>query len=257
MGRIEQDRRLAQIVVTMKDEVGATASVNALTASLNVDIRQSETYSLPDGHSAIYNAFVVFNDKGVSLEQLVKLLEVSHFVLQVQAFEGRDGAIFDEISFPVNWQGRRVVILSQQATTRMFDAIRSVLGSGGDVLLYQQGSIYGKDLAEFFVNSLGRDFLQHNYDYGLHLLAATGWGIPELNGSQEVFPTITVRLSSCFECEGVASEREICSFMRGFLTGAFGTIAGQVVRCEETSCIAKGDSHCKFELHSGRSTPTW
>jgi predicted hydrocarbon binding protein len=256
VGRIEQGKRLAQIVVTMKDEVGATASVNALTAGLNVDIHQSETYSLPEGHVAIYNAFVVFNDMKISLNRLAKTLEDSPFVLKVQAYEGGDGVVFDEISFPVNWQGRRVVILSQQATARMFDAIRSILGSGGDVLLYQQGSSYGKDLAEFFITRLGRDYLQRNYDYGMHLLAATGWGIPEWDASEGGFPNIMVKLSSCFECEGVTSQREVCSFMRGFLTGVFGTIAGQTVHCEESKCIAKGDPNCEFELHSGHNTLT-
>jgi predicted hydrocarbon binding protein len=256
VGRIESGKRLAQIVVTMKDEIGAVASVNALTASLRVDIRQSASYSLPDGSSAIYNAFVVINDTKVTLDLLVKRLEESPFVLEVQAFEGRDGVIVDGISFPINWQGRRVVILSQPATTRMFDTIRSVLGSGGEVVLYQQGSYYGKELAKFFMDRLGEDYMRKNYDYGLGLLAATGWGIPEWDVSKKDFPNMRVKLSSCFECEGVSSRRELCSFMRGFLSGVFGTIAGHLVHCEESRCKAKGDPFCEFELHSGRSTLT-
>ena len=64
VGRIEAGKRLVQLLVTMKDEVGAVASVNALISSLNVDIRQSTSYSLAQESLAIYNTFVVFNDPG-------------------------------------------------------------------------------------------------------------------------------------------------------------------------------------------------
>ena len=256
VGRIEAGRRLAHIVVTLKDEVGAVASVDALAASMDVDIRQSSSYTLADDSRAIYSAFVALNDPRVSLDQLCRRLESSPFVVGVQALEGRDGVIVDEISFPVNWQGRRIVILNQSATTRMFETMRSVLGSGGDVILYQQGSCYGRELAEFFVNRLGRDYLKRNFDYGLGVLSATGWGIPELSGSKVEFPNMKFSLTSCLECDGVGSKQPVCSFMRGFLSGIFGTIAEHTVHCEELRCVAKGDPCCEFELRTGRSVLT-
>lgn len=254
VGRIEAGKRLAQILVTMKDEVGAVASVNSLVASLKVDIRQSMSYSLAQDSLAIYNAFVVLNDPRVSLVQLVDRLKESAFVVRVEAREGRDGVILDGISFPVNWQGRRTIILSQTATARMFEAIRFTLGSGGDVVLYQQGSSYGKELAESFVNRLGGDYLKRNFDYTLALLSATGWGVPELVGSKDSFPNITITLESCLECDGVRAPRPACSFVRGFLAGVSSAIVGHTVHCEELSCIGMGGRHCEFELRSGRSS---
>ena len=253
VGRIEAGKRLAQVIVTVKDEVGAVANVNALIASLGVDIRQSMSYSLPDESLAIYNTFVVFNDPKVSLVQLVERLEESAFVTSVHAQEGRDGVIVDENSFPVSWQGRRTIILSQTAAARMFEAIRFTLGSGGDVVLYQQGSSYGKELAESFVARLGRDYLKRNFDYSLGLLSATGWGIPEIVGSKDTFPDITVTVRSCLECDGVAKERPTCSFMRGFLAGVSRAIVGHTVHCEETRYVARRDPFCMFELRSGKS----
>jgi len=254
VGRVESGKRLAQVLVTMKDEVGAVASVNALIASLSVDIRQSMSYSLTEDSLAIYNSFVVFNDPKVSMVQLVERLKESVFVVRVEALEGREGVIVDGISFPVNWQGRRTIILSQPATTRMFDAIRFNLGSGGHVVLYQQGSSYGKELAESFVNRLGAEYLKRNFDYTLGILSATGWGIPELIGGREAFPNITIALKSCLECDGVRASQPACSFMRGFLAGVSSAVAGHTVHCEETRCIAKGSTHCEFELRSGRSS---
>jgi predicted hydrocarbon binding protein len=253
VGRVERGERLAQIVVKMKDVVGAVASVSALIASLKVDIRQSLSYSLKMDSTAIYNAFVVLNDPEVTLEQLVERINQSPFVLEAHAFEGLDGTVVDTISFPVNWQGRRVVILSQPAAARMFDGIRSVLGTGGYVVLYELGIDYGKELAGYFMDKLGRDYLLGNYNYWLNVLAATGWGVPDIKGSKDDFPNLTIGLSSCLECDGRSSREAVCSFMRGFLSGVFGGIAGHVVHCEESLCQAKGDSHCEFQLRSGKS----
>ena len=253
VGRVEVGERLAQIVVKMKDVTGAVASVSALVASLKVDIRQSLTYSLKRDSNAIYNAFVVLNDPEVSLEQLAERISRSAFVLEAHAFEGPDGVVVDTISFPVNWQGRRVVILAQSAVARMLDGIRTVLGTGGYVVLYELGVDYGKELAGYFIDKLGREYLLGNYNYWLNVLAATGWGIPDLKGSKDDFPNLTVSLSSCLECDGRSSREAVCSFMRGFLSGVFGEIAGHVVHCEESLCQAKGDSHCEFQLRSGKS----
>ena len=253
VGRVERGERLAQIVVKMKDVVGAVASVSAFIASLKVDIRQSLTYSLKRDSGAIYNAFVVLNDPEVTLEQLVERINQSPFVLEAHAFEGLDGTVVDTISFPVNWQERRVVILAQPAVARMLDGIRSVLGTGGYVVLYGLGIDYGKELAGYFMDKLGRDYLLGNYGYWLNVLAATGWGIPDIKGPKDDFPNLTIGLSSCLECDGRSSREAVCSFMRGFLSGVFGEIAGHVVHCEESLCQAKGDSHCEFQLRSGKS----
>ena len=253
VGRVERGERLAQIVVKMKDVVGAVASVSALIASLKVDIRQSLSHSLKRDSTVIYNAFVVLNDPEVTLEQLVERINQSPFVLEAHAFEGLDGTVVDTISFPVNWQGRRVVILAQPAAARMFDGIRSVLGTGGYVVLYELGIDYGKELAGYFMDKLGRDYLLGNYNYWLNVLAATGWGVPDIKGSKDDFPNLTIGLSSCLECDGRSSREAVCSFMRGFLSGVFGGISGHVVHCEESLCQAKGDSRCEFQLRSGKS----
>jgi predicted hydrocarbon binding protein len=253
IGHVEPGARLAQVVVKMTDTVGAVASVNALLASLKVDVRQSMAHSLPREGNAIYNAFVVLTDEKVSLEQVIEKLKLSPFVITVQAFEGREGAIVDTLSFPVGWQGRRVVILAQYAMARMLDGIRGLLGTGGHVVLYELGTDYGRELANYFANRLGREYLLHNYPYWLDVLSATGWGVPELKEPEGDFPNATIRLSSCIECEGRSSREAVCSFVRGFLAGIYSELAGYTVHCEETKCAARGEGHCEFQLRSGRS----
>lgn len=116
------------------------------------------------------------------------------------------------------------------------------------MVLFNLGTDYGKDLAEYFMSAFGKIFLLRNYDYGLGILAATGWGIPELVEQRGDFARMTIRISSCFECDGRKSEKGVCSFMRGFLLGVFGTLAEGPLKCEEVQCTAKGDPYCQFEL---------
>ena len=247
-GFFEPKSRLAHMVVKMKDIVGAVASVNRIVAGLGIDIRQSMTYSVPEEGHAIYSAFLNFNDSKVTSAKLTESLRRSEFVLEARVIEGREGAIFDTVTFPTNWQGRRVVILAQHAMAKMFEHIHSMLGSGGAVLLYEQGMEYGRDLAQFFNDQLGKDYILRNYDYGLNLFAATGWGIAERREGEGDFPNATIRISHCFECEGRSSAEPACHFVRGFLTGIVGTLTEYGVRCKETSCGAKGDSYCAFEI---------
>src|SRR5574340_791718 len=150
VGRYEPDKRLAQVIIQTKDVVGAMAAVSTIMAGLKVDVRQSATHSLPNG-TAVINAFVILKDPSVSTSQLVHRLAQSPLVVNARAIEGRQGAVIDTVSFPVNWQGRRVVIMAQPAMARMFESVRRTFGSGGDVVLFQQGSDYGRDLAKFFI----------------------------------------------------------------------------------------------------------
>jgi predicted hydrocarbon binding protein len=245
VGYYEPDRQLAQVVVKMKDAVGAVASIARIMAGLKIDVRQSTACSLPN-HIATYNAFVELGSSSVSGEQLVRSLSKSTFVIDAKVIEGRHGAIIDTASFPVNWQGRRVVILAQPAIARMLEGVRHTFGSGGDVVLYQQGTDYGRDLAKFFLDMFGKEYLLKNYDYGLNILTSTGWGVPEL--MDDKFPGLTLRITSCFECAGVEGGRTLCSFTRGVLVGVFGSLAGSTVQCTETRCTGRGDPYCQFEL---------
>jgi predicted hydrocarbon binding protein len=252
VSHFEPGAKLAQLVVKLKDTAGAVASVNSLIATLNVDIRQSTSHSLPGETVAVYNAFLAFNDKKVSLEQLVERVRLSPFVLNVQALEGREGFIIDSIAFPVNGQGRRVVVFNQPTMARVFESLWSTYESGAHVILYKQGTEYGVDLARFLTKTLGENYVLRNYDYLLNLLYSGGWGIPELMGSSRDLNNLTIRISSCFECSGRRKhDRAVCSFTAGFLAGALETIAGHRMICEESRCAAVGGLFCEFFTHAG------
>jgi predicted hydrocarbon binding protein len=247
----EPGAKLVQLVVKLKDTVGAAASVYSLLATLNVDIRQSTSHSLPGEPMATFNALLAFRDTNVSLDQLVERVRLSPFVLDVRAVEGREGFIIDSISFPVNGQGRRVVVFNQLAMARVFEGVWSTYESGAHVILHQQGSEYGTDLGTFLLKTLGEDYVSRNYDYLLNLLSSSGWGVPELVGAHGDLDKLTVRISYCFECTGRRRHHQpVCSFTAGFLAGALGKISGHSLICKESVCSADGGSFCEFVIYS-------
>jgi predicted hydrocarbon binding protein len=251
VSHVEPGAKLAQLVVKLKDTVGAVASVYSLLATLNVDIRQSTSHSLPGEPVATYNALLAFRDLEISLDQLVERVKLSPFVLDVRAVEGREGFIIDSISFPVNGQGRRVVVFNQRAMARVFEGVWSTYESGAHVILHKQGWEYGTDLATFLLKTLGEDFVSRNYDYLLNLLSSGGWGVPELVGAHGDLDNQTIRISYCFECTGRRKHhRPVCSFTAGFLAGALGKMSGHPLICKESECSASGGPFCEFVIRS-------
>ena len=240
--------KLAQVVVKIKDVVGSVADVNRVTASLNVDIRQSLSYSVPNENFAMYSAFVQFKDKKVSPEQLTKSLKRSKFVFDAEVVEGSDSLLVDTLEFPVNWAGRRIVLLDQLSMGRMLEKIEAMFGSGGALILYEQGFAYGKGFMATAIDLIGREHIVQTYEYGLEVLAATGWGRPRVLSSRG-FRDFLVGLERCSECEGRTADKPTSNFVRGFIAALFAALTQKDVDCTEVECVAKGDAQCKFEIH--------
>jgi len=248
IGYYQPGAKLAQMVVKIKDVVGSVADVNRITASLNVDIRQSLSYSVPDESHAVYSAFVEFKDKEVSPEELTRSLRRSKFVLGAEVAEGSDGLLIDTLEFPINWGGRRMILLDQRAMGRMLEKIQTMFGSGGESILYEQGLAYGKGFMAAAFERVQKDYVMRIYEYCLSVLAATGWGRPQVLSSTDLRDFV-IQLERCSECEGRTSARPTSNFIRGFISALFAALTEKEVDCVEVECVAKGDPHCKFQLH--------
>jgi predicted hydrocarbon binding protein len=240
-------RRLAHVIIKLKDVTGAMANILAITAREGVDIRQSSAYAVPKGSYAVYNSFVWLRKEGYKLEDLVKKLEASPYVLGVQAKEGVEGSVVDTLAFPFQFAGTRVVILETQGVVDMFEALQSVFGTGGSVIIQQQGVSYGKAQAVELAMTLTRPYMIRNYQYGLQLLMATGWGSPEVVRADEDLTKVVVRIRGCFECNG-RRKGHSGHFMSGYLAGVFSFLSGKEVHGAETKCLATGDEYCEFSI---------
>ena len=248
VARFSRKRRLAQLVVKLKDVVGAMADINAIMAEQQVDIRQSVTFAVQGKDYAVYNAFVWLKKEGYRLERLVEKLKKSRFVLDVQAKDGVEGAISDTLTFPIRFAGRRAMLIESAALVRMFEDIQGAFGSGGSVIIHQLGVNYGKALSSGLAETLTRPYMVRNYEYGLTLFSAMGWGIATVLGASDDLSKATVRVDECFECQGRRGPKATGWFMGGFLSGVFSYLSAKEVRPKETKCLATGDGWCEFEL---------
>ena len=77
---------------------------------------------------------------------------------------------------------------------------------------------------------LGKEFCEANLKEALGTYQALGWfRFEEVTKEKD---RVTIRVSGNFECEGVS--------------GALTALLGKPMKCEETTCIARGDRCCEF-----------
>jgi predicted hydrocarbon binding protein len=128
----------------------------------------------------------------------------------------------------------------------MLSAIREEFGSGGNVILYEEGRAYGNDVGVNYSNTLGLEFTRSNLPEVLSLYQALGWFKLESVRQNKPEKSLTIRASACFECDGSKSDGPYSHFVRGHLGGAMTAILGEEMTCEETKCLAAGGQVCEF-----------
>ncbi len=246
VARYSADERLIQLLVKMRDVVGAFADVNRITAGEGVDLRQSVTYSVPKKY-AVYSAFAAVK-KDYELDTLLSKLKESPFVIDATAVDGDDGSVIDTLLFPVNFARDRVVILQATAVVSMFEAIQQTFGSGGSVIMYQLGHHYGRSLFAKLSTTLTRPYMIKHHSYGLRILGATGWGLPTIMSENEALTRVDVKVEEGFLCEKSLAKGRAGYFVAGFLAGAYSFLSGKELQGVENKCVAVGDQACEFSV---------
>lgn len=248
VARFSRKKRLAHIVVKAQDVTGAMAEISMILASEGVDVRQSAAFAVERGGYYVYNAFIWLTKKGYKLDNLEAKLRASKYVLQVQAEEGVEGSVIDTVTFPLQFEGERVVLLETIAVANMFDALEGVFGSGGSVIMKEQGFSYGKAMAAKMAQTLTRPYMVRNFSYGIELLRATGWGIPTVLKAKKDLTLVKIRVDESFECQARKSSKPSGYFITGFVAGVVSFLSGKELHATETACVAAGQDHCEITI---------
>lgn len=239
--------RLFQVVVELKNVPGALSSVLQVLQDLHLNILGSFSSVDPHGKTGVWSAFV--KDSRHSASELKAKISLSEYVLDSKVAESRDGFLVDGIHFPLAWNtGDRAFLGRTKHFARMLSKMREKFGTGGEVLLYEEGYNWGKETWEDFAGALRTGFARSNLDVILKLYQALGWFKLEGVEHDRQSHLVNVRTSSNFECEGEKSLRPHSDFVRGHLCGALTAILGEEMVCEETRCTAAGDRLCEFSL---------
>jgi predicted hydrocarbon binding protein len=242
-------KRLFQIIVHISDAPGSLgATLNLLGPMVNMV--GTSTYTLGDG-TAMISAFAEGLGPEVTSGTIQRALGGSKATIESEVREGHEGLLVDSFHTGLKVGGDDYILLRRGGMISVFDQIVKIFGTGGEVLLYEEGKALGRGNAQKRVDELGSDTVVKDAGYLAKALSAQGWGKVETTskpGSKEFVVTVT----DCFECTGSARVRKRCDFVRGFFEGSSGVTRGVPIRVEEVECTLRGDPACSFRISLSR-----
>ena len=241
-------KKLFQIVVKLMDTPGSLGVVLDLLGG-RVNLLGTMTYSLSDG-TAILNAFAESISPSETPQKLNKLISTAHVALDHRVTESSEGLLVDTFHTGIeSGRGIPAMLFFQDSISHMFDGLVKLLGSGGEVLLYNEGFFVGEARAASILSALGPGLARKKVSDLMYLFSAEGWGRATLVGDVKSEKLI-VRLEDCFECSSGEEVKKGCNFMRGYLGGWGKVLLGKDVKSVETRCRLNGDDLCEFVLNA-------
>lgn len=241
-------KKLFQIVVSLMDTPGSLGAVLNLLGG-RVNLLGTTSYSLDDG-TAVMSAFAETISPSETPEKLSKLISTAHVALEHKVTESSEGFLVDTFHTGIeNGKGMPEMLFSRDSISHMFDGLVKLFGSGGDVLLYNEGLFVGEANASRTMNVLGPRLATKKTDDLMYLFSAQGWGQATLIGDAKSGKP-TVKLEDCFECSSGEGVKKGCHFMRGYLDGWGKILLERDVKSAETNCRLSGDDACEFVLET-------
>ncbi len=239
-------KKIFQIVVKLMDTPGSLGAVLSLLGG-RVNLLGTTSYSLDDG-TAMLSAFAETISPSETAEKLSKLITTAHVAMENKVTESSEGLLVDTFHTGVeNSFGTPMVLISRDGISHMFDGLNKLFGSGGEVLLYNEGFFVGEANAARTAGILGAGLAKKKVSDLMYLFSARGWGQASwVGGVASREPT--VRFEDCFECSSGEGVKKGCGFMRGYLDGWAKIILGRDVKAVETLCRFNGDDACEFAL---------
>lgn len=244
------NKKLAELVVRLRNVPGAMARVSELLESKRVNILSGFHSFHPEEESGPWSFFVDLTSVDIKPCELAEQIGKLDVVLDVFFSEARFGdLIVDNLHFPTVVSGERSVVFRVETFGDMFGRLYEAFGSGAAVILHEMGVSAGENkvknvIKRYCVNGLKA------MQIILAERVAKGWGVPEITEFDGRRLKATVAVKDLFECLPFkGKQRESKSqFFRGYLTGVFNQLFKKRATTTEVECIAKGDGHCKFVI---------
>jgi predicted hydrocarbon binding protein len=236
-------RRLFQIVINVRGERGALGSIIGLLES-TFKLEGTTSYA-PHDSTSILSVVAEGQSDAETPDGVRSSILTNRAALDAEVLEGREGILVDRFHTGLTTGAGYVMMIRRQSLTKMLDRINRLLGSGGEVVLYEEGIAVGRANGEAFLKSLGAGMLRRNIDYLRSNLTAQGWG----EVSVEVDPDGETRrmvVHDCFECSSNEGGRTGCHFFRGYILGNTSATFGMAFTVEESNCKLRGGNECTF-----------
>ena len=212
-----------------------------------MNFADSSSYTLGDG-TAIWSGFGTSLLEGETEEKLKKLIERSPFVSECEVKGSDRGLLIDSFHSGLDVAPDRPgVVFPIVGVARIYDRMVQTFGSGGKVILYEEGSELGKSTGRYLNARLGKGDLEWKVKALLGTYKAYGWGSASLE-VEEPDTRFRVTIHDDFECSEMGKGRKGCDYLRGHLVSTISTLSGKEFEGEETKCRLRGDPLCEFFL---------
>ncbi|MDG7010814.1 MAG: hypothetical protein JRN57_01715 [Nitrososphaerota archaeon] len=248
----EKGAKLFLVAVRLEHRVGALTDLSSRIERAKFRFVSGFVGPEREGGYARCSWYVEATEGRPSKAEVKALLLTSPYVKDVEVAEAHKGMLVDALSFPLRWStGDRAILIRTHFFEVMERAIRSLLSTGADVLLYQMGYNHGKPSWEDLLGAYKVD-TREDLDEVIAIYSAVGWGKMEVSAFGKEAKRAAVEVHECFECTERSQEaRTGCNFMRGHLAGLFATVFGdEGVRVTESKCVKDGASVCEFSVGS-------
>jgi predicted hydrocarbon binding protein len=245
------NRKLVEFSIELANTPGALAEVASILSKHEVNIltgfHDSKQWSFFADITKIKSSI------GDVVKEISSLAPVSKVSLGEELSEG---FIVDTLHQQLMWGPFRTLLARAEVVSSILGRVKRIFGDegkAGKAMVYGMGEVAGRAFYRGIARQIGAETLKSHLKYVVGLDTAQGWGDFRLTSVDLNKMTACVGAFNCFECAdhqraGSLSSTFNCEFVRGHLAGMFSEIFGKRVSATENLCVARGDSHCQFDI---------
>lgn len=243
-------RKLAEVVIRVKNVKGALAKCSQSISDLDVNMLTGFVTAPSKSRSATLSFFADITDAQGGLTELKKRLQALDVIESVDAIAAEDGFMVDKQHFPVQWAGRRAVVMRAEALNEMLNRLWTVFGTGAVTIIDQMAEAMGRHSAREIIEDFGVKFASEQLDELLSTYSALGYADVSIERSKSSDFPIVINAKELFECEANAKAKlpRRSAFFRAHLKGFMSATFDKVLDVDEVQCLTEGDDVCSFRV---------
>jgi predicted hydrocarbon binding protein len=243
-------RKLAEVVIRIKNVKGALASCSRTISDLDVNMLTGFVTAPSKSRTATLSFFADITDSQGGLSELKKKLQSLDVIESVDTIAAEDGFMVDKQHFPVQWAGRKAVVMRAEALNEMLNRLWTVFGSGAVTIIDQMAEAMGRHSAKEIIEDFGARFAAEQLDELLSTYSALGYADVSIERSKPSDFPFVINAKELFECEANAKQGlpRKSSFFRAHLKGFMAATFDKAFEVEEVQCLAEGDDVCSFRV---------
>ena len=248
--RRERRNKLFLVALTLDHTLGALADITSRLEKAKFSLQTGYFTPTKEEDYGRFSCYMTATVGRPRAAEVKALLEESPFCKEVEVKDAHNGMLVDSLNFPLRWNtGDRAIMIRAHFFAVMEEAVRSLLSSGADVILYQMGFNHGKPswtqiLSDYTVNT------KEDLEEVIAIYSAVGWGKTEVLSFDKQEGQARIAVTDNFECiQRPEGAPEGCHFIRGHFGGLFATVfKSEKVKITELACSSTGAPACEFSV---------